>query len=506
MDGALLSEPEPPHAPRSVEALKAQLAEAERRLTAQAEALAASEARYRMLFDHSPDLVFTVDFRGVIQSTNRTARKRLEPLEPLVGHPLADIFEPESAREVLKLFEDSISGSLDRRFVLVDGRVVLLRAAPVPDDMPMLQVVLRDVTSRVHMEEELERSRRLVAVGHLAAGVAHEINNPLTVMQLRVDLLREQTHDPEARNQLHVVRDHISRVARIVQNLQTFARPIPKESHSVDVSALFKAALELSSISLRKVEVRADIPDGLYVEGSHGALEQVLVNLLSNAADAMQGTGVIDVQARALADDVVIEVRDDGPGIPEAMLDELFTPFMSSKDHRGTGLGLAIVWSLVREHGGTVDGRNLPEGGACFRVTLPTPTLARTPPPAMTPDAPSRRRAQLRGDLLLLDDDPGVAAVLADVSRSIGYRVITVHTAQEALDLIQMRSFAGLVADVQLPGMSGRELLETLRLEHPELARRTVLMSGLFLEPEPGLRYLQKPFSRARLDATLREL
>lgn len=488
----------------TIDALRAELDATKKRLRDQEAALQFSEARYRLLFDHSPDLVLTVDFDGVIHSTNHTARRRLRQLAPeLEGRELAEIFHANTADEVRQLFNDSVSGSLDRRFVLADDRVVLLRAAPVPGPDYLLQVVLRDVTSRVRMEEELERSRRLAAVGHLAAGVAHEINNPLTVMQLRIDLLREQSDDADLRGQLRVVRDHIQRVARIVQNLQTFARPKPTETVALRVVELINAARDLAAVPLEGILVVLDVPENLHVLGDPGSLEQVFVNLLVNAADAMSGTGRVTVDALSAGDRVQINVRDQGPGIPAELFDELFVPFTSSKQHRGTGLGLAIAWSLVNEHDGSITASNLPRGGACFTVVLPAVTHP-TPAPARTPELPPRRAP--KGDLLLLDDDPGVAAVIADASRRLGYRVVVVHTAQEALDLIAKRAFVALVADVQLPGMSGRELLDRLRDRHPELAARTLLMSGLFLEPESGVRYLQKPFSRAALDAALREL
>ena len=490
--------------PTAIDTLRAQLEATQRRLQEREAALHASEARYRLLFDHSPDLVLTVDFNGVIQSSNRTARRRLRRLaHPLPGQELAAIFHPDSAAEVRALFGDSVSGSLDRRFTLADDRVVLLRAAPVPGPELQLQVVLRDVTSRVHMEEELERSRRLAAVGHLAAGVAHEINNPLTVMQLRIDLLRECIEDPEARSQLRVVRDHIQRVARIVQNLQTFARPKPTELVSLRLTELLTAARDLAAIPLEHVHVQLDVPHELHVLGDAGSLEQVFVNLLVNAAHAMQGEGTIHLHAFPVGDHIQIEVRDEGPGIPEELFHELFVPFTSSKERRGTGLGLAIAWSLVREHAGTISAHNLPQGGANFTVVLPA--VAHPSPKAdPTPEPPPRRAPN--GDLLLLDDDPGVAAVVADADRRLGYRVVVVHTAQEALDLIAMRRFQVLMADVQLPGMSGQELLDHLRQHNPTLAARTVLMSGLFLELGDDVRYLQKPFSRRKLESALRGL
>ncbi len=490
--------------PNAIADLRAELEATQQRLRDQEAALQASEARHRLLFDHSPDLVLTVDFDGVIQSSNRTARHRLRRLaESLHGLELAAIFHADSADEVRALFGDSVSGSLDRRFILADDRVVLLRAAPVPGDDPQLQVVLRDVTSRVRMEEELERTRRLAAVGVLAAGVAHEINNPLTVMQLRVDLLREQTDDSEVSDQLRVVRDHIMRVARIVQNLQTFARPKPTELGSVRLAELLRAARDLATVPLEHVRVRIDVPWDVHVLGDAGSLEQVFVNLLVNAADAMGGHGTVHIDAFPAGDHIQINVRDEGPGIPDELFDELFVPFTSTKRHRGTGLGLAIAWSLVHEHAGIISAHNVPNGGANFTVVLPA-VAHPTPAPAPTPEPPPRRAP--KGDLLLLDDAPVVATVVADAARRLGYRVVVVHTAQEALDLIAMRTFQALVADVQLPGMSGRELLEHLRSHRPDLARRTLLMSGLFLELGDDVRCLQKPFSRRMLDTALRGL
>ncbi len=479
--------------------LEARLAAAQRRLREQSDALQASEARYRALFEHSPDMVLMVDPDGLICEANLSASRRLgDPSRPLVGQRLHALFETTDDDD-----DEPMMNSVERQHRLTDGRVVQLRAAPVPGSPPRVQVVLRDMTGRQHMEDELARTRRLAAVGHLAAGVAHEINNPLTVMQLRVDLLREQTDAPEVREQLHVVREHIGRVARIVQNLQTFARPVRRTDSAVSVVELLRSACELAAPPLAQVNVRVHAPPGLSVQGDRGALEQVFVNLLVNAAEAVGRRGNVDLSAHSDGATVVIDVHDDGPGVPAELRAELFTPFTSGS-HR-TGLGLAIAWSLVHEHGGSIVVRDPVEGGACFTVTLP----AAWGPPAPiepTPDqAPSRVTHPTR-DLVLVDDDEGVAEALRAVASELGYRVIVARTAAEALRCVSSRSVDVVLADVQLPGMSGRELLDVLRDRHPLIAVRTILMSGLFLPPEEGVRYVQKPFSRGRLAELLRSL
>ncbi|MBW2255659.1 MAG: PAS domain S-box protein, partial [Deltaproteobacteria bacterium] len=284
-------------------------------------ALHTSKARYRALFDHSPDMIVTVDQDHRITAANQTSLSALD-IEPekLIGREFSRLFDNTSAARARRIVVEQGVGDVMPELRLVDGRVVSVTASLLPGYAGALQVVLRDVTLRRQLEAELHHARRLAAIGNLAAGVAHEINNPLAVIRLRLDLIeRLYPEDLEPlRDQLQVIDKHVQRIARIVQNLQTFARPRAAELERCLVEELISAASGVAEIPLSQVQMDVDVaPADLVLHADRGQIEQVLANLLTNAAQAMQGKGRITVRARPVGDHVQIAIRDTGPGIQD---------------------------------------------------------------------------------------------------------------------------------------------------------------------------------------------
>lgn len=473
-----------------------------------------SEARYRALYHHSPDMLFTVDEAGLITAVNQTSLEAFDCEEDaLLGCSLASLFDDDAQQTVERWVARGFSGLRDQELSLDDGRIVSVNAGAVPGFSGEIQVVLRDVTARRRLEAELGHARRLAAIGHLAAGVAHEINNPLTVLQLRLELLEVLNLPAPVSAQLKVLSEHTLRIARIVRNLQSFAHPRSEHREMVRLSELVAAAREVASPAIAHVAIRSDIPPDLYIHADRGRAEQVLVNLLTNAGDAQVSAGWIGITARRSADRVRIVVEDAGPGVASELLDHIFTPFVSGKPRKpydngpspssGSGLGLAIAWSIVKEHGGTIVCTNRPQGGARFELTFPLGVPEEVSPRG-APDVLLPGRT-LR--VLVIDDEPALLDLVERFTSAAGHEVVRVTSAEAALDCLAKESrFDVILSDIRLPGMSGRDLLRLLRRDRPELARRTALMSGFFHRPGAGVPYLQKPFGRRELLALLEEV
>ncbi|HYL05645.1 MAG TPA: ATP-binding protein, partial [Thermoanaerobaculia bacterium] len=245
---------------------------------------------------------------------------------------------------------------------------------------PLCILVVYDVSERVAMERSLKEKDRLAALGMLAAGVAHEVNTPITGISSYAQMLLSDTAENDPRySLLKKVERQTFRAARIVNNLLEFARERQRERRPVAVLPLLRECVELlgDRIERGQVELHWDLPpaaDTLRVLGADGELEQVFANLLGNALDAMSGQdgALLGIAVAAAAGQVTIRVQDSGPGIPPEQLATIFQPFYSTKLHRGgTGLGLTISHEIVQRHGGRLDVESTPGHGACFTVELP---------------------------------------------------------------------------------------------------------------------------------------
>lgn len=463
-------------------------------------ALEQSEARYHTLFDHSPDIVLTVDGEGRITEANA---RSVEALGDVVeeGGRLDEIFDDQHAAEVLHSVLSGPSGGVLGELTLVDGRRVSLTASEVPDLDGVSLVVLRDVTARRALEEELLQSRRLAVVGHLAAGVAHEINNPLAVMSLRLDALDSVDLPPEVRHPLQVLDRQLHRIARIVRSLQTFANTPTVDKRVVLVRTVVDGALEASAVALVRCTVDVDVPEMLTFAADRVQLEQVLTNLLVNAAQAMGGVGPIRVSAELVDGHVHLHIDDEGPGIAPDIEPDLFTPFISGRDD-GTGLGLAICWAIVEEHEGSITAHNRAEIGARFTLVLPAAGAVAL---SSDPVLPIRDTGVLT--VLVVDDEPEILNLLSAFLAAAGHRCVPVGTAEDALVAIaEDPRIDVLVTDIHLPGRSGLDLLHELDDRHHPLAGRAVVMSALFHRPEGDTPYLQKPFRRSQFIAALEQV
>jgi PAS domain S-box-containing protein len=456
-------------------------------------ALAESEARYRALFDHSPNLAFTVDGEGRITRANAAAEQLLGRDRELVGRRLIDSFPAPGDRVLAQLLARGEGEA--NELTIAGGRIVDVDVARVPV-LAQLQVLVRDVTARVELGRELQHARRLAAIGHLAAGVAHEINNPLAVLQLGLVELREQSSGA-IREQLDELVTHGERIARIVANLHTFAEPRPPDRQRVELDELIRGARRIAGPVLAGVRVFTSFePENLAVLADRRQLEQVVVNLLTNAARAMVGGGRLEIGAEQVGERVLVRVADNGPGIPAELLEHVFTPFVTAGIRAGMGLGLSISWGLIQENGGSIRAFNLPEGGACFEIDLPfAPDVVEVR--SHVRSAPLRQVGSL--DILCVDDEPALRRSLIRLLGALGHRSHGVESAERALQALDETSYDLVISDVRLPGMDGEQLRDTIAERHPVLRGRVLLISGVFRETSDPDDFLQKPFTVQQL-------
>ena len=385
-------------------------------------------------------------------------------------------------------------------------------------------VSVRDITERKELQAQLGQADRLASVGMLAAGVAHEINNPLTYLLQNLEWIIGELEelppgpppaDGEPASDLAQVAreamDGVSRVRKIMRDLRTFSQV--EETPLVPV--LVNDVLEVASNMARgEIAPRArllkrlgEVPPVLAEEGR---LAQVFLNLLINAAQAMdQGAAEdneIEISSRLEGTEVLVEVRDSGAGIPPAELERLFTPFYSTKERgAGSGLGLAICQNLVRHFKGRIEVHSEVGQGATFTVHLPA-----IPRPPATDDLTrstgrSAVRPQQHGRVLIVDDEPSILTSLRRLLRP--HEVQTAEGGQEAMELLRRdRRFDVILCDVMMPGVTGKDLHDWLRRTDAKLAARMVFITGgacagwaeTFLQQVSNL-VLDKPLDAAAL-------
>lgn len=393
---------------------------------------------------------------------------------------------------------------------LAKGR--LARLAPVIE-RELGEAALR--AERRAMQEQLVISERMASLGTLAAGVAHEINNPLAVVLANLDFALDGLVDPERAVALREAREAADRVRLIVRDLKILSRPAEDERGPVDVRLVLDATIRMARNEIRHraelVRVDAEVP---LVDGSEARLGQVFLNLIMNAAQAIPvGSARSHTIRVATSTDArgnaVVEVSDTGTGIEEAHRARVFEPFFTTKPVGvGTGLGLSICHRIVTALGGTLTFVSAPGEGTTFRTTLPAARLdGASAAPASVPVAPA---LPSRGRVLVVDDEPALGRLVARMLES-EHDVTVVARARDALTWLDGETFDVVLCDLMMPEMTGMDLVEHLRAHAPALADRVVLMTGgafterarEFLAAAPNLR-LEKPFDAAAARALVR--
>ncbi len=398
---------------------------------------------------------------------------------------------------------------------------------PALDGTFRVDALVRDVSDRKKLEEQsrdlhhqLLQSEKLAALGQTVSGVAHELNNPLATIMTRAERLRERNHDPETQTGLEIIFRESERAARIVRNLLTFARKRHSTRSPVEMNAVVRETLALRAYEQRvtNITVIDALAAGLpRVFADAHQLQQVLLNLVINAEQAMlgangHGTLVVRTWFDGDRDSVVLEVNDDGPGVPEDLRTKIFDPFFTTKEvGKGTGLGLAVAYAIIHEHSGRIWVESGHSRGASFFVALPTSDALARPSPVKTSEP--QFKAPPGTTVLIVEDEPALAAAVAESLADAGFTVDRAGDGEEALARVDQRPYDLVVCDLKMPRVDGMTFYRAIAAGRPALARRVVFVTGdvagtdaeRFLE-ESGCRWLAKPFRLADLLTAAREV
>ena len=364
-------------------------------------------------------------------------------------------------------------------------------------------------------QEQLLQSEKMSAVGQLISGVAHELNNPLTAILGYAQLLDGAGLDPRSADYVRKLFKQAQRTHRVVQNLLSFARQRKPQKQEVDLRKVLEESLTLREYDLKvnNVSLEREIPDDLpSVVADPHQLEQVFLNVINNALDAMvegSGSGVLKVRVFKKDAHVCVEFDDSGPGIKDPS--RIFDPFYTTKSvGKGTGLGLSICYGIVKEHGGEIVARNREEGGATIAVRL----LASEKPALPETVAPARRESLLAGRVLLVEDEEAVLEFERDVLVGAGAEVTTSMSVEDTQQRLRNGSFDVIVMNGRMPGgCSAREMYEWIAKNCPGMEKGLLLTFSTVTDAETrsflhehGVPSLAKPFEVADLISQVRVL
>ncbi len=355
-----------------------------------------SEKRYRQLVENSPDGILLFSDHSKLQFVSSRVSSLL-PLKDVIIEPgtsikalssVSPVFN-EIGKLVTRVYETrlNISRTIVTGFPRSYPAVLEIRGIPteLPDArVPMVQVVIRDVTEKHNMEKILARTEKINALGILTAGIAHEINNPLTGISNAIQILQKLDNDQTKRNEIFdLVLANIGRVKRIIDDLRIFSRQERFEGNQFDLVALIEETIKLLRYQRENDQIEVQFLHGnqkCILSGSKNQFQQLLVNLLLNATQAISGAGTITVELGRISsptESAVIKISDTGCGIPEDQLDQIFDPFYTTKrDWHGTGLGLAVSYRIVQLFKGNMSVTSKINQGTTFTITLPLEQLS----------------------------------------------------------------------------------------------------------------------------------
>jgi len=500
-----------------------------------------SEERYRDLFANAYDLIFTLDRALRIQNVNKAVAELTGySSEALAGQPLSSLCTAEAWSMAEQHFGELLSGRAIQPFELPLQRhagdpmvlEVSARLLGGSSTSEAIHCIARDLTERRRLEAQLLQAEKLSAIGQLVAGVAHELNNPLTSISGYTQLLmRDKGLSDLAREDLSHIHRQAERAARIVRNLLVFAREHKPERKQINLNDVLRDTLTLRAYQLRvdnitvATELDSHLPETI---ADPFQIQQVVLNLINNAHQAMTakgGLGKLTLRTGTVPPDsaesgarrpmLMFSVSDTGVGIPPSDLTRIFDPFYTTKPvGQGTGLGLSICFGIIQEHGGRIWAESELGAGTTTFVELPLlvqhgeapPAEALNGSPPQEPELPPCR-------VLVIDDEEPVGALLARLLRDLGHEPVVVQDGAEALSLIQRQPFDLVLTDVKMPGLNGFELHQAIRQRMPDLGARVVFVTGDTMSAatqariaQSGNPFIAKPFSLEQLEHLVRSM
>ena len=513
----------------------------EQDLAAREAQLEASEALKSAIVDHALAAFISTDALGVIVEFNPAAEAMFGySRADVVGRLVGETIVPERFRS---MHEAGMRRMREGGAPHIMGKRVEMPALRADGTEFQVEMVLWqtnvagtvfytsslfDVTERQRAQEQIERQRnalrqseKLSTMGSLLAGVAHELNNPLSIVLGRAMFLEERCDDAALIADARRIREAAERCGRIVRTFLNMARDRPARRSLVSLNDLVLATIDMLTYSIRShgIALKLELePKLASVSGDGDQIGQVILNLLVNAQQALVHVGAprcVTVQTGLEARDdgqrprVWVRVVDNGPGVGSELSSRIFEPFFTTKaEGVGTGIGLAVSRSIAREHGGELlleppSG----EGGAAFRMLLPTVGSTTTPQVARY-DATESFASATGKRILVVDDEAEVGALMRDVLEAAGYEVVTAESGALAIAMLEAATFDAIVSDLHMPDSDGAALWRHLNDHSSTLAKRLLFVTGDTLSPSASeflqtsrCMALDKPFSNAELVA-----
>jgi PAS domain S-box-containing protein len=457
--------------------------------------------RMTRVLENMYDALVVVDLDGRITDwTARAAATFSLSRDQVLGVPLGDLVGAGHFHALEEAVADRghYTGEIPVSRPSGATRVYEVAAAPLRDDGWVVGYVaaFRDVTARKALHEQVVASDKLAAIGTLAAGIAHEINNPLSFVAGGLDWLAERIAALEdransdlaaMREVLGEMRGGVGRIAGIVGSLRVFSRQGDQPSSvPVQLAQVVRLAERIVANEVRQVaQLRIAIPDDVYVVGDETRMMQVFINLIINAVHAIESGdhvhNAIEIRLeRREGGAAIVTVRDTGVGMTGAVMDRAFHPFFTTKPAgKGTGLGLGVTRTIVESAGGDISLDSQPGRGTCVRLSLP---LARSPLAELTPPAgtagATAGSAGRAGAVLVIDDEPMVASALSRLLASRGFETVIANDGTAGIELALAGGFDAILCDLMMPDVSGIDVHQRLLATRPDLAERIVFVSG----------------------------
>jgi two-component system cell cycle sensor histidine kinase/response regulator CckA len=510
----------------------------EREVGSRTAALLASEERYRALFENAKDAIAVLTPEGIVREMNqRWADIVGVPREQLIGRQVRDFAplgeEAKNDESYRRMVASGHAVSAPVKIATGDGSNVLLEFSQATIEAAGEKLVFaigRDVTEKRQLEEQLRQSQKLEVIGQLAGGVAHDFNNILTaILGFCELLLMELGPDHVGCTDVLEIKSAGERAAGLTRQLLAFSRKQILQASVLDINGVIKG---MEVMLRRLIPAHIDLVMSLSrqigsVKIDPTQLEQIVINLLVNAADAMPRGGKLTIETSNVrldehyrghhlpvtpGDYVMLAVSDTGVGMDEVTSRRVFEPFFTTKEQgKGTGLGLSTVYGIVKQSGGDIWIYSEPGHGSAFKIYLPAVTdLISAAVKVITPPETIRRGSET---ILLVEDDEAVRRLARLILERTGYRVVDAENPKEALRLVNQ--FEGridlLVSDLIMPDSDGAPLSERLARVHPNLrvlyisgyADEAVVRHGVIVEGTP---FLQKPFTPLALTGKIREV
>jgi two-component system NtrC family sensor kinase len=482
-----------------------------------------SEEEWETAFNALTEGIAVVGPTGAILRANRALAAVAEvPQSELVGRDFSELFAG-AAQPVADLIQAAYRREKSAPLVVrpdQSQRVLRITAAPLSEIQPGSAVILvEDVTEQRMLEAQIIQNDKMASIGQLVSGVAHELNNPLTSIAGLAELLLERPPHPELpREHLRVIHDQAERAGRIVRNLLTFARKGGvSEKSAVDLNDVVTrtSLLIVYELQLHGIELDSELsPEPVIVLGDRHELQQVLLNLVTNAVQAV--TALPSGQPRRIKlltsrsdGEAILRVRDNGPGVPKHLTPYLFTPFFTTKaPGEGTGLGLSLSYGLVKAHAGDLTFEPPADGGAEFRVTLPL-YHAGMQDKEPTAELVNGRAGGRR--ILVVDEDPAVHRLVSALFAPEGHAVEAVRSGEQALRLAREGSYDMIIADVGMATGAAEPFTHALLDACPHTRSRLVVAcAGEEELPTPlagqPVHRVTKPFNPRDLRTVAREI